>query len=85
MSPTTREAKKHAKARRRRYRTVHERLAHDRRQAQHAAEAFQQALNDLGLPKDLVAEIEGRLRSRPGTTGQGFWSQHRAEDSHRHC
>ena len=57
MSPRTRDAHKHAKARRRRYRTAHERLARDRRQAQHAAEALQQALNDLGLPEDLVTEM----------------------------
>ena len=48
MSPRTRDTKHHAKARRRRYRTAHERLARDRRQAQHAAEALQQALDDLG-------------------------------------
>ena len=64
MSPRTRDVHKHAKARRRRYRTAHERLARDRRQAQHAAEALQQALNDLGLPEDLVTEIEGRLHSQ---------------------
>ena len=38
MSSRTRDAHKHAKARRRRYRTAHERLARDRRQAQHAAD-----------------------------------------------
>ena len=31
---------------------------------QHAAEALQQALDDLGLPPDLVTEIAGRLRSQ---------------------
>jgi hypothetical protein len=41
---------------------VQERLARDRRQAQHAAEALHQALDDLGLPEGLVTEIEGRLR-----------------------
>ena len=50
MSPMTRSVKQHAKARRRRYRTAQERMARDRRQAQHAAEALQQALDDLGLP-----------------------------------
>ena len=70
MAPSTRYAQKHAKARRRRYRTAHERLAHDRRQAQHAAEALQQALDDLGLPEDLVAEIEGRLRSQHKLLGK---------------
>jgi hypothetical protein len=56
--------KRQAKARRRRYRTAQERLARDRRQAQRATEALQQALDDLGLPQDLVTEIEGRLRSQ---------------------
>ena len=41
MSPRTRDLKHHAKAHRRRYRTVQERLARDRRQAQRAAEALQ--------------------------------------------
>ena len=49
---------------------AHERLARDRRQAQHAAEALQQALDDLGLPEDLVAEIEGRLRSQQQLLGK---------------
>jgi hypothetical protein len=70
MSPHKRDAKQHAKARRRRYRTAQERLAHDRRQAQHAAAALQQALDDLGLPKDLVTEIEGRLRSQHKLLGK---------------
>jgi hypothetical protein len=64
MSPAKRCAKKHAKARRRRCRTAQERLTRDRRQAQHAAAALQQALDDLGLPEDLVIEIEVRLRSQ---------------------
>jgi hypothetical protein len=64
MSPATRCAQKHANARRRRYRKAHERLARDRRQAQQAAEALEQALHDLSLPEDLVAELEGRLHSQ---------------------
>jgi hypothetical protein len=64
MSPTKRYAQKHAKVRKRRYLKAQERLARDRRQAQHAAEVLEQALHDLGLPEDLVAEIEGRLRSQ---------------------
>src|SRR5262245_54008765 len=64
MSPSTRSTKKHAKARQRRRRTAHERLARDRRQAQHAAKVLEQALEELGLPTDLVAEIEGRLRKQ---------------------
>jgi hypothetical protein len=64
MAPTIRDAKKHAKARQRRRLKAQERLARDRRQAQQAAEALHQALDTLGLPEDLVAEIEGRLRSQ---------------------
>jgi hypothetical protein len=64
MSLTTRSVKKHAKARQRRRRKAQERLERDRRQAQQAAQALEQALEDLGLPEDLVVEIEGRLRSQ---------------------
>jgi len=63
MSPHTRHLKKHAQARQRRRGTAQERLASDRRQAQHAATVVKQALQDLGLPDNLVAEIEGRLHS----------------------
>jgi hypothetical protein len=70
MSLTTRSVKKHAKARQRRRLKAHERMARDRRQAQHAAEALQQALDDLGLPEDLVTEIEGRLRSQQKLLGK---------------
>src|SRR5262245_8953729 len=70
MSPSTRSMKKHAKARRRRYRTAQERVERDCRQAQHAVEALQQALEDLGLPEDLVTELEGRLRSQHKLLGK---------------
>ncbi len=70
MFSTTRYATQRATARRRRYRTAHERLARDRRQAQHAAEALQQTLDALGLPEDLVTEIEGRLRSQQKLLGK---------------
>src|SRR6266508_2516399 len=70
MSPNTRNAKKHAKASKRRYLKAQERLARDRRQAQQAAQALEQALHALGLPKDLVAEIEGRLRSQHTLLGK---------------
>jgi hypothetical protein len=46
MSPITRYVKTPAKSRQRRRRTAQERLARDRRQAQQAAEALQQALDD---------------------------------------
>ena len=70
MSPSKRYAKKQAKARQRRRLQAHERLERDRRQAQRAAEALHQALEDLGLPADLVAEIEGRLRSQQKLLGK---------------
>jgi hypothetical protein len=70
MSACIRDAKQLAKARRRRYRTVQERLARDRRQAQHAAKALQQALDELGVPDALVTEIEGRLRSQHKLLGK---------------
>jgi hypothetical protein len=70
MSPAKQCAKKHAKARHRRRLQAQERLARDRRQAQHAAKVLEQALHDLGLPKDLVAEIEGRLRSQHKLLGK---------------
>ena len=44
MSPHNRNAKKHAKASKRRYLKAQERLERDRRQAQQAAEALEQAL-----------------------------------------
>ena len=69
MSPTQRDAKKQAKTRQRR-RTARERLERDRRQAQHAAAALQRALDDLGLPEDLVTEIAGRLRSQHTLLGK---------------
>src|ERR671928_1337911 len=70
MSPAPRHIKKHAKARKRRRRTAQERLERDCRQAQQAAKALQQALDDLGLPEDLVTEIEGRLRSQQKLLGK---------------
>ena len=53
MSPRTREAKKPAKARQRRRLKAQERLAQDRRQAQHAAQVLEQTLHDLGIPHTL--------------------------------
>jgi len=70
MSPIQRQVKKQAKARRRRCLKAHARLARDCRQAQYAAEALQQALDALGLPQDLVAEIEGRLHSQQKLLGK---------------
>src|SRR5262252_44850 len=70
MSARTRNAKQQIKASQRRRLHAQERLARDRRQAQHAAEALQQALDDLGLPEDLVVEIAGRLRSQQKLLGK---------------
>src|SRR5262245_53319151 len=70
MSPSTRDVKKHAKARKRRYLKAQERLERDRHQAQQAAKALEQTLHDLGLPEDLVPEIEGRLRSQQKLLGK---------------
>jgi hypothetical protein len=73
MTRATAYQKRPAKARQRR-RTAQERLARDRRQAQHAAEALQQALDDLGLPEDLVIEIEGRLRRQQKLRFNLMWA-----------
>jgi len=62
--------KRQAKARQRRRRTAQERLERDRHQAQRAAEALHQALEELGLPDTLVTEIEGRLRSQQQLLGK---------------
>jgi hypothetical protein len=70
MSPATRDATQQAKARQRRRLKAQERLARDRRQAQHAAKVLEQALDDLGLPENLVAEIEGRLHSQHKLLGK---------------
>ena len=70
MSPAKRYARKQAKARLSRRRNAQERLERDRRQAQQAAEALHQALDELGLPDGLVREIEGRLRSQQKLLGK---------------
>src|SRR5256886_10645305 len=62
--------KRRAKTRQRRRLKARERLERDRRQAQHAAEALHQALDDLGLAKDLATEIAGRLRCQQQLLGK---------------
>src|SRR6266487_4054098 len=69
MSPSTRYTKKAAKASNRRRLKARERLERDRLQAQQAAKALEQALEDLALPENLVAEIEGRLRRQQKLLG----------------
>jgi hypothetical protein len=64
MSPTKRYAKTQAKARARRRHSAQERLERDQRQAQRAAEALHQTLEELGLPAALVVESAGRLHSQ---------------------
>jgi hypothetical protein len=70
MPSSTRDTKKHAKARKRRYLKAQERLERDCHQAQHAAKVLEQALEELSLPTDLVAEIEGRLRKQQKLLGK---------------
>src|SRR5713226_7584098 len=72
MSPAKRYAKKQAKASNRRRHQAHERLRRDQTQAQRALEALEQALHDLGLPDNLVKEIEGRLRRQQKLLGKIF-------------
>ena len=50
MTQTKAYQKRQAKATQRRRRTAHERLQRDQAQAQHAAEALEQALQELTLP-----------------------------------
>jgi DDE family transposase len=70
MTPSARYVKKHGKARHRRHLKAQERLDRDRAQAQHAVKVLEQALHDLRLPEDLVAEIEGRIRSQQKLLGK---------------
>ncbi len=72
MSPTTRYAKKQAKAITRRRLNAKERHERQQRQSQRDIEALHQALHDLGLPDDLVTEIEGRLRAHQKLLGKIF-------------
>src|SRR5512134_1390840 len=72
MSLTKRDVKKHAKAIARRRLQAKERHEHQQRQAQRDIDALHQALHDVGLPDDLVIEIEGRLRSQRKLLGKIF-------------
>ena len=72
MPPTRRYAHKQAKALKRRRLNAQERHVHQQRQAQRDIEALRQALDDLGLPDDLVIEIEGRLRAQKKLLGKIF-------------
>jgi hypothetical protein len=70
MSSRKRDAKQQIKASNRRRRKARERLERDRLQAQQGAKALEQALHDLGLPDNMAAEIEGRLRSQQKLLGK---------------
>src|SRR4029453_18264785 len=70
MSPMKRYAKRQAKAIKRRRLKAQERLRQQRAEAQRYIEAIHQALEDLGFPETLVAEIEGRLRPQQKPLGK---------------
>jgi len=70
MSPMKRYATKQAKARKRRRLHAQERLQKQRAEAQRYIEALHQALEDLGFPDTLVAEIEGRLQTQQKLLGK---------------
>jgi hypothetical protein len=72
MAPAKRYDRKHATARHRRRLNAKERHERQQRQAQRDIDALHQALHDLGLPDDLVIEIEGRLRSQKKLLGKLF-------------
>ena len=70
MAPMKRYAKKQAKAIKRRRLNAQQHLRQQRTQAQRSIEAIHQALEDVGLPDTLVAEIEGRLQRQPKLLGK---------------
>jgi hypothetical protein len=72
MPQTQAYQQRQATATRRRRCKAHERLQRDQAQAQRAAEALEQALQEFALPDTLVQEIEGRLRSQQKLVGKIF-------------
>lgn len=70
MAPMKRYAKKQAQAIQRRRLKAQQRLRQQRAQAQRYIEAIHQALEDLGFPDTLVAEIEGRLQTQQQLLGK---------------
>ena len=72
MLRTKRYVRKQAKAITRRRLNAQERHERQQKQAQRAIEALHQALHDLGLPDNLVTEIEGRLRAQKKLLGKIF-------------
>jgi hypothetical protein len=63
-------AKKPAKATQRRRLKAQQRIRQQRAEAQRYIEAIHQALEDLGFPDTLVAEIEGRLQAQQALLGK---------------
>jgi hypothetical protein len=72
MTRTRSYVKKQAKAIQRRRLNAQERHNHQQKQAQRDIEALRQALDELGLPDNLVTEIEGRLRAQKKLLGKIF-------------
>jgi hypothetical protein len=72
MSRTKRYVKKATQAIKRRRLHAKERHERQQRQAQRDIAALYQALHDLGVPEDLVIEIEGRLRAQKKLLGKIF-------------
>jgi DDE superfamily endonuclease len=72
MTRTRRDVKTQAKAISRRRLNARERHERQQKQAQRDIEALRQALDALGLPDDLVIEIEGRLRAQKKRLGKIF-------------
>src|SRR6266403_1078523 len=72
MSRTRQYVKKQAKAITRRRLGAKERHERQQKRAQRDIEALHQALDDLGLPDNLVTEIEGRLRTQKKLLGKIF-------------
>jgi len=72
MTRTRRDVKTQAKAIARRRLNAQERHERQQKQAQRDIEALRQALDALGLPDDLVIEIEGRLRAQKKLLGKIF-------------
>jgi DDE superfamily endonuclease len=72
MSPAKRYARKQAQVITRRRLHAKERHERQQRKAQRDIEALHQALHDVGLPDNLVTEIEGRLRAQKRLLGKIF-------------
>jgi hypothetical protein len=72
MPRTRRDVKTQATAISRRRLNAQERHKRQQKQAQRDIEALRHALDNLGLPADLVIEIEGRLRAQKKLLGNIF-------------